>query len=65
MNKVLNEGLEVVADNSQKSRLEFGLGLSHLILSGEQSGLWTHAHRDDGRRVIVRADEKLDRVYGT
>jgi hypothetical protein len=28
-----------------------------LIPTGKQSGL--HAHRDDGKRFVVRADEKL------
>jgi hypothetical protein len=43
---------------SEETRLELGLRLSHLILAGEQSGLLT-AHRDDGKRFVVRADEKM------
>jgi hypothetical protein len=41
--------------------LELGLRLGPSILKGEQSGLLTRT-RDDGKRFVVRADEKVIRV---
>jgi hypothetical protein len=35
-----------------------GAAFQRLILAGERSGLQTH-HRDDGKRFVVRAEEKL------
>jgi hypothetical protein len=48
---------EIIADNLSQSRLEFGLGVG----SGFQraNDLDCRPHRDDGKRVVVRADEKL------
>ena len=49
---------EIIAKNSQQSRLELGLRLNDSIPTGEQSGLLAR-QRDDGKRFVVRADEKL------
>jgi hypothetical protein len=38
--------------------LELGLGLSGLIPTGKLIFI-ANAHRDDGKRFVVRADEKL------
>jgi hypothetical protein len=42
---------------SQQSAVGVGAAYQPLILRGEQSGL--QMHTDDGKRFIVRADEKL------
>jgi hypothetical protein len=42
---------------SQQSRMEFGRGLSRRF-SGRTTWI-VDAHRDDGKRFIVHADEKL------
>jgi hypothetical protein len=48
---------EIIADNLHKSRVEPGLG-SALDLEGRT--IWiVDAHEDDGKRLVVRADEKL------
>jgi hypothetical protein len=45
-------------EQSQQSRLELGLCLSTLDSRGRT--IWiADAHRDDGKRFVVRADEKL------
>ena len=41
---------------SQQSQLELGLGFSW-IATDKRSGL--HAHRCDGKRYVLRSDEKL------
>jgi len=52
-----NEVLGNHRRQSQESRLEFGLGLSRGF---QGRTIWiADAHRDDGKRFIVRADEKL------
>jgi len=38
--------------------------ISRADSDSERSGLQTH-HRDDGKRFVVRADEKLTGVYVT
>jgi hypothetical protein len=49
--------LEIIAANLSKSRLELGLRRNR-GLSGRT--IWiADAHRDDGKRFVVRADEKL------
>ena len=48
---------EIIADNLSKSRMELGLRVSALDCDGRT--IWiTDAHRDDGKRYVVRADEK-------
>jgi hypothetical protein len=51
---------EVLGNNrgqSQQSRLELGLCLSYY---SQERTIWiADAHRDDGRRYVVHADEKL------
>jgi hypothetical protein len=49
---------EIVADNLSKGRVDFGLGLSDCHFNGRT--IWiADAHRSDGKRFVVRADEKL------
>jgi hypothetical protein len=48
---------EIIADNLIKPGWSLGW-VSAVDSQGERSGL-QDAHRDDGRRFIVRADEKL------
>ena len=51
------KGWEVVADNLKKAGLSSGW-VSALDLEGRT--IWiTDAHRDNGKRFVVRADEKL------
>jgi beta-xylosidase len=48
---------EIIADNLSKSRLELDW-VSALDSNGRT--IWiADAHRDDGKRFVVRADEKL------
>jgi hypothetical protein len=52
-----------IAEQSQQSRLELGLRLSRPF---PRRNIWiVDAHRDDGRRFVVRADEKLTVFLGT
>jgi hypothetical protein len=54
---VQNEILENHRRQTQRVRLEFGLGLS---LGRDGRTIWiVDAHRDDGKRFVVRADEML------
>jgi hypothetical protein len=54
---------EVIADNLKKAGWSLGW-VSAVDCEGRT--IWiVDAHRDNGRRLVVRADEKLDRVYGT
>jgi len=49
---------EIIADNFSKSRLELGLRLQRLYSRGR--AIWVaDVNRDENRRFIVRADEKL------
>ena len=48
---------EIIADNLSKAGWNWGC-VSAAIRTGERSGL-LDAHRDDGKRFVVRADEKL------
>jgi hypothetical protein len=51
------KGWEVVADKSQEGWLEVRLCVS---VDSEGRMIWiADAHRDDGKRYVVRADEKL------
>jgi hypothetical protein len=51
------------AEQSQQSRLELGLRLSRPF---PRRNIWiVDAHRDDGRRFVVRPDEKLTVFLGT
>ena len=48
---------EIIADNLSKS---VGVGAACRRWSSNGRTIWiTHAHRDDGKRYVVRADEKL------
>jgi len=49
---------EIVADNLSKAGWSWGYVLAIDSERGEQSGL-AAAHRGDGKRFVVRADEKL------
>jgi hypothetical protein len=49
---------EIIADKSQQARLEVGAAPQRWILGGETIFV-ADAHRGDGQRFIVRADEKL------
>jgi hypothetical protein len=55
--------LEIIADNLSKAVW------SWRCVSAEDSDGRTifiaDAHRDDGKRFVVRADEKVDCVFGT
>jgi hypothetical protein len=51
------KGWEVVADNLKKA--EFSLGWVSAIDSQGRTIWIVDAHRDDGKRFIVRADEML------
>ena len=48
---------EIIADNLSKARLEFGLGSA--VDSNGRTIFVADAHRDDGKRFVVRADEIL------
>jgi len=48
---------EIIADTLKKAGWSLGW-VSALIPTGGRSGLQTH-HRDDGKRFVVRAEEKL------
>jgi hypothetical protein len=51
----------MIADNLKKAGWSWG-GVSALDLEGRT--IWiADAHRDDGKRYVVRADEKLTAVY--
>jgi hypothetical protein len=53
---VAREHWEIIADNLKKPD-GVGVASQRWILLAERSGLLTH--RDDGKRFVVRADEKL------
>jgi hypothetical protein len=54
---------EIIADNLSKAGWSWGC-VSALDLEGRT--IWiADAHRDDGKRFIVRADEKLTAFFGT
>jgi hypothetical protein len=54
---------EIIADNLSASGWSWGCVSA---IDSEGRTIWiVDAHRDNGRRLVVRADEKLDRVYGT
>jgi hypothetical protein len=48
---------EIIADKSQQSRLK--LGCVSAIDSNGRTIWFADAHRHDGKRFVVRADEKL------
>jgi hypothetical protein len=48
---------EIIADHLSKSRLELGVRLSRGFEG--QTIFVADAHRGDGKRFVVRADEKL------
>ena len=48
---------EIIAEKSQESGLELRL---HLAIDSHGRTIWiAEAHRDDGKRFIAQADEKL------
>ena len=49
--------VEIIADNL--SRAAWSWLVSQRVDSNERTNLVIDAHRDDGRRFVVRADEKL------
>jgi hypothetical protein len=54
---------ETIADNLSKAGWSWGCVSA---IDREGRSIWiADAHRDDGKRFIVRADEKADRVFGT
>jgi hypothetical protein len=54
---------EIIADNLSKAGWSYGY-VSALDCEGRT--IWiADAHRDDGKRFVVRADEKADGVFGT
>ena len=53
---------EIIADNLSKAGWSSGW-VSAVDSQGEQSGLLMHT-RDDGKRYIVHADEKLSAFLG-
>ena len=54
---------EIIADNLTKAGWSWGCVSA---VDREGRTIWiTDAHRDDGKRFIVRADEKADCVCGT
>jgi hypothetical protein len=54
---------EIIADNLSKAGWSSGC-VSAIDSNGRT--IWiADAHRGDGKRFLVRADEKLDGVYGT
>jgi hypothetical protein len=54
---------EIIADNLSKAGWSWGC-VSAVDSSGRT--IWiADAHRDDGKRFIVRADDKLTAFYGT
>jgi hypothetical protein len=49
---------EIIADNLSKAWLELGACVS--AIDSEGRTMWiADAHRDDGKRFVVHADEKL------
>jgi len=52
------EYCEIIADNLSKAGWSWGLHSQPWILTGEQSSSLTR-NRGDGKRFIVRVDEKL------
>jgi hypothetical protein len=54
---------EIIADNLSEAGWSSGW-VSTLDCEGRTIRI-ADAHRDDGKRFVVRADEKLDGVYGT
>ena len=53
---------EIIADNLKRPGLEFGLGLGRQF---QRRTIWiVDAHRGDGKRFVVRADEKLTAFVG-
>jgi hypothetical protein len=54
---------EIVADNLSKAGWSWGC-VSAIDSNGRT--IWiADAHRDNGKRFVMHADEKLDGVYGT
>ena len=54
---------EIIADNLKKAGWSWGC-VSAVDCKGRT--IWiVDAHRDDGKRFVVRADEKADAVSGT
>jgi hypothetical protein len=63
MNPLCVKHLEIIADNLSKTGWSWGC-VSALDSKGRR--IWiTDAHRDDGKRFVVHADEKLTGVSGT
>jgi hypothetical protein len=54
---------EIIADNLSKAG--FSWGCVSAIDSNGQTIWIADAHRDDGKRFVVRADEKLTAFHGT
>ena len=54
---------EIIADNLRKAGWSWGCVAT--VDSNEQIIFVADAHRDDGKRFVVRADEKADGVSGT
>jgi hypothetical protein len=54
---------EIIADNLSKAGWSWGCVSA--IDSNGRTIFVADAHRDDGKRFVVRADEKLDRVCRT
>jgi hypothetical protein len=53
---------EIIADNLSKAGWSWGCVSA---VDREGRTIWVaDAHRDDGKRFVVHADEKADRVFG-
>jgi hypothetical protein len=52
---------EIIADNLSKAGLEFGLGFSPWILSGERSGLLTRI----AATTVTHASGRSPKIFGT